>query len=293
MKKLIVLLGVIGISAVMLMSGCQKEEDEPGNPSVSFIAEAGFVSADATLNINEEFKMKVGLFKNTESNSDLNTLTIGRTFTPATRADWDTTLTLQSGDNQQFELFFTSATIAGDELIEITVTDKNGKSDMKSITITTVEPGVMSYDGIELGSWNDPTGSFFATSDGSVMNKTEATAMQEKVDIIFFLGASNGSTFGGPTDATVQDVFDIADWTTQNNTLFINPAPVSAAEFDAIGTTYSFPEFNEGDAATKATQLNNNEVIFFKTDGGKLGFLKINSINGRGDKVDFDIKVQE
>jgi hypothetical protein len=294
MKRLILFACVIGLATAMLMIGCEKEENDPGNPSINFIVEQGYISSDATLNVNAEFKVKVGVFKNNESNSDLQTLTVGRTFTPASRADWDTTFNID-GDNQQIEITFTAYNTAGSELIELTVTDKNNKSDMVSLTITTALPEVRSYPNNDLGSYNEPTiGSFFSTKIGAVLPKNDAFSIQEKVDFGFFLGANNGSTFASPANPTLQEVFELneAGWTTFNETMFISPAPIDAAAFDAIADGYIFPDFDDASAKSYANQLSNNDVVFFKTVDDKLGFIKVNSINSKGDKINIDVKVE-
>jgi hypothetical protein len=295
MKKILALLFIIGLAGI-IFTGCQKDEDEAGSPTISFLAEAGYISGDATLLVNEEFKIKVSISQNVESQSELKSLTVGRTFTPATKADWDTTFSLPTGGNQEIELTFNSANIAGSELIELTVTDANNKTDMVSLTITTELPKVTSYPNNEMGSYNEPAiGSFFATSSGTVYSKNDAFAVQDMVDFGFYLGSQNGSTFASPADPLLKTVFDLegAGWTTYNETMFINPAPIDASEFDAIGDAYAFPEFDEGSSSSYANKLNQNDVVYFKTHDGYRGFIKVNSINGRGDKVNIDVKVEQ
>jgi hypothetical protein len=236
---------------------------------------------------------------NVNTQVKLATLEVARSFTPADQgASTDTSYSWSLQMQEQVIIDLTSYAFpaVGSEVFEFKVIDANGNSDMVTITITT-ENNVSAYSGISLGSYNDPEGSFMATTDGTTYTKAEAFQHQELIDLVFYLGAQNGSTFAGPGDATVQDVFqlnvDPDKWTTFNDTRFIYPAPIGHAEFDAIGEAYIFPEFDDNDSESDANQLQSDDVVFFKTAGGKLGFLKINTITNRGDQVNFDVKVEK
>ena len=144
--------------------------------------------------------------------------------------------------------------------------------------------------GVTMGSHNDDNGSFYSTSTKQVFNITDATANQEKVDFLFYLGAVNGSTIASPADEDANTVYAIQDWTTKNNTLFAS-TDITVEAFDNIGDTYTFPDFTGTE--TGITQLENNMVIMFKTTDEKMGLIKVNSINGRGDFINLDIIVQD
>jgi len=301
MKKLFLLFAAIGLSGIFMLSGCKGDEDPvpQGDPTIEFVVEEGFIHTDATLPTATEFKVKVLCNQNTETTSLLATLEASRTFTATKSTLADTTYTWDLGNVPSIEAEISLWTngLLGLEDFEFTVIDANGNTASLGFTITTIG-NLEEYSDVTIGSWNDPAGSFFASTTGEVMVKDDATANSAAVDFFFFLGASNGSAFGGPTDVSLEQVFDICancttNWDTYNDTKFINPAPIGYAEFDAIGENYIFPEFDDVSATTIASQLATNDVVFFKTAAGKLGYIRINSINGRGDQANIDVKVQK
>ena len=70
-------------------------------------------------------------------------------------------------------------------------------------------------------------------------------------------------------------------------------ADITAEDFDAIEDKCVFPEFDAEKAETKANELKNNDVIFFKTVGDKLGYIKIVDLYHRGDRIKFDVIVMK
>ena len=68
---------------------------------------------------------------------------------------------------------------------------------------------------------------------------------------------------------------------------------MTAAEFDAIGTLHAFPAFNDATALTKAKELANGKVVYFKTEAGKHGYFKVVDLYTKGDKAKFDFIVEQ
>ena len=68
-------------------------------------------------------------------------------------------------------------------------------------------------------------------------------------------------------------------------------ADINASEFDAIGDSYDFPEFTG--TVDDINNLEAGDVVFFKTTKNKLGYLKVNSINGKGDYINIDLIVED
>ncbi len=300
MKKLMYLSGIVILSAIIFMAGCKKDDDPEilGDPTITLVNEAGFVSGDTQLPADAEFTVKISAAMNINTEKKLVRLEVTRSFTPATKSENADTTYIFNIDNEEqvlIELTTNAYPQVGQELFEYVIFDQAGKSDAVSITITT-EQNVTSWLNVDMGSYNDPTGSFLATSTGGVYVKVEAFDHQDIIDLIFYLGAVNGSTFAAPADPTVQDIFNLNNdpaWTTFNDTRIISPAPIGYAEFDAIGDTYQFPEFEDSESETFADKLEKDDVIYFKTADDKKGFLKLNSINGRGDYINIDVKVEK
>lgn len=281
------------MAGAVLLSSCKKDdEEEPAvdlTPILNFIGGAGYTDADATLAPSAAFKVGINASENTTSKSNISAFEVVRTFN-------NTPTTVYTEDNindptYTWEQDLVANTQAGEERWTFTVTDKDGLKKELSFIITTV-PNVTAYLDVDMGSYNDPNfGSFFVSSTGTVMTKAEASADQASVDFAFYLGAVNGSTFGAPANTDVQTVFDLGGvWTTFNNTLF-EMTDLNPGDFDAIGDSYVFPEFTGTE--DDINNLENDDIFMFKTVNDKVGLVKVNAINGKGDVVNIDVKVQQ
>ena len=258
-------------------------------PALTFIGGAGYTDADADMIVGSEFKVGINASENANTNKDIESFVVIRTFNNVS------TTVFEEGNigepNYTWESDLLANAAAGEERWTFTVTDKDDYTKEVFFIITTTPiVTIVAYTDVDMGSYNDPNfGSFMATATGTVMTKAEASADQASVDFAFYLGVTNGSTFGAPSNSDVQDVFDLAaTWTTFNETLF-EMSSLSGAEFDAIGDIYIFPDFT----GTKddINNLENGDVVYFKTVNDKLGFIKVNAINGKGDVVNIDLKV--
>jgi len=286
-------MGLLLLAGAMIFTACKKDDDDTPvdqTPVLTFIGGAGYTSADVVLKPGSIFKVGINASENATSKKNIETFKVVRTFdnTPTTVFE-DDNIGEQTYLWEDDSLY--AHTETGEERWTFTVTDKDGYTKDLSFIITTAPP-VVAYTNINMGSYNDPNfGSFMATATGTVMTKTEAASDQASVDFAFYLGSVNKSTFGAPSNADVQAVFDLAGvWTTLNETLF-EMVSLSGAEFDAIGDIYIFPEFT----GTKddINNLENGDVVYFKTVNNKLGFIKVNAINGKGDVVNIDVKVMQ
>lgn len=294
MKKTMYLFGLLILAGAMVVSSCKKDDDEDPapvdlSPVLTFVGGAGYTDSDTELPPSSTFKVGINAFANSTSNTDLASLVVVRTFnnTPTTVFEENNI----NDDTYTNEWDLVANTQSGEERWTFTLTDEDGESKQLAIVITTV-PNVTAYKNVNMGSFNDPTyGSFMATATGTVMTKAEASANQASVDFAFYLGAINKSTFGAPSNADVKSVFDLTgSWTIFNNTLF-QMASINAAEFDAIGDSYMFPTFTGTE--DDINNLEADDVVFFKTVDDKLGYIKVNTINGKGDQINIDVIVQE
>jgi len=293
MKKSIYLFSLLLLAGAMIFTACKKDEDDPApvdlTPVLTFIGGAGYTSADAQLTPGSTFKVGINAAENPTSKKNLESFIVIRTFNnvPTTVFEEDnigaTTYTWED------DLIANAA--AGEERWAFTITDKDGLKKELTIIITTV-PTVAAYKNVDMGSYNDPNfGSFMATATGTVLSKADASANQGNVDFAFYLGAVNKSTFGAPSNADVKAVFDLEGvWTIFNETLF-EMSTLNATEFDAIGDTYAFPEFTGTE--NDINNLESGDVVYFRTTTTKRGFIKINSINGKGDVINIDMKMEQ
>ncbi|RLD76649.1 MAG: hypothetical protein DRJ15_14965 [Bacteroidetes bacterium] len=292
MKKTIYLFGLLLLAGATVVSSCKKDEDEEPEvdmtPVLTFIGGTGYTDADASMAPSSTFKVGINASANVNSNSKIASFIVVRTFN-------NTPTTVYEDDNineatYTWEQDLIANTQVGEERWSFTVTDKAGVMKELSFVVTTIST-VTSYKNLSLGSFNDALPSFVASATGTLMSKAQAGAAQETVDFAFYLGAVNKSTFGAPSNSDVQSVFALAaaGWTTFNNTMF-EMASINATEFDAIGDSYAFPAFTGTE--DEVNNLEATDVVFFKTVNDKHGYIKVNSINGKGDYINIDMIVE-
>lgn len=292
MKKTMYVFVLLVLAGATVFTSCQKDEDEPDpvdlTPVLTFIGGAGYTDGDASMAPSATFKVGINASENATSKSDIKKFEVVRTFNNV-----PTTVFTDDAINEAtytWEQDMIANTKVGEERWTFTVTDKDGLKKELAFVITTIST-VTSYKGLEMGSFNDALPSFAATATGTLMSKAQAGAAQESVDFAFYLGAVNKSTFGAPSNANVQAVYELpqAGWTTYNETLF-EMASINAAEFDAIVDSYAFPAFTGTE--DDINNLEAGDVVFFKTVQGKYGYIKVNSINSKGDHINIDMIVE-
>jgi hypothetical protein len=293
MKKTIYFFGLLLMAGAMVFSSCKKDEEEEPvvdlTPVLTFIGGAGYTSDDASLAPGSTFKVGINASENATSKKNLASFKVVRIFNNVPTTVFEKINI--SATTYTWEDDLVANVAAGEERWTFTITDKDGLIKELSLIITTT-PTVATYKNLTMGSFNDPTyGSFMASATGTVLSKANATAAQGTVDFAFYLGAVNKSTFGAPANADVKAVFNLTGvWTVFNATLF-ELSSLSAADFDAIGDSYIFPAFTGTE-----DDINNlvaGDVVYFKTVNDKYGYIKVNSINGKGDIINIDMKVME
>lgn len=291
MKKTIKLFSLLVMAGAMVFTSCKKDDEtEPvdNTPVITFMGGTGYISADASLTPGATFNVGINASESPNSKKNLESFKVVRTFNNENTTVFEE-LNIGATDYSWEDGGLIALAVAGEERWTFTITDKDGESKELFFTITTT-PTVVAYTNITMGSYNDATyGSFMDTETGTVMLATEAAADQSSVDFAFYLGAINKSTFGAPSNDDIKSVFSLTGvWTVFNETLF-EMSTLSATDFDDIGASYAFPAFT----GTKddINNLEAGDVVYFKNTNDQLGFIKINSINGKGDIINIDMKV--
>jgi len=291
MKEIKIILSIALIAMIGLFTSCEDDEttneifiterNAPESIKVGDTTELEFsIQSDADL-------AKIELFKNNdrlntkEDNFKENTSDI---YTYTFIAD-----TSDAGKTLSFALY---------------VIDENDLEERYDFEIA-VEEIEVTGDPIEtysdkiLGSYdNTSDGSSFASIDGTVYSWSDASANSEKVDLVYFYGATNEATLAAPNDSDAESVFDFSNWDTQNATKF-GTTTLTASDFDAIDDDITIKEEASDLTATKVNQLSVDDVIAFETastsaHASKKGLIKINSITtGSDGTIDITVKVQE
>jgi hypothetical protein len=304
MKKLNYLLGLFLFTGLIFTSCSDDETTDPLPPNFAFLGgeyEPGKdrVDGDVTLTVGEEFVF--GISASTRSEQNLKRLLIQRKF-----ENVSTITVLDSAFNMASITFdittFAYPTVGSEDFI-CTVWDKNDMSTMISFTVTTepAAPDITTYQDIILGSYASPTGSSFASVDGTVYTLDQAKINADKVDFLYYYGATNHATLAAPDDAEAATVFNegenaLSTWAVKNPTRF-KTTTLSSADFDAIQSSSQLVT-----AATLPTQPNLSDandlavgdVLAFKTVDETFGLIRIDAIDGANNAgtIEITVKVQ-
>lgn len=297
MKQVKIILSIAMIAMIGVFTACEDDED----PNEIFITER---NAPETLAVGDttelEFSIqsdadlaKIELLKNNdrldtkeenfkEKTSDIYTYK----FTPDTS---------DAGNTLSFALY---------------VTDEDDLEERYDFEITVEEievtgDPIKTYSDKLLGSYEASEGSSFASIDGTIYSWSDASNNSEKIDLVYFYGATNEATIAAPDDSDAESVFDFSNWTTQNSTKF-GTTTLTANDFDAIDDDIEIKEEATELTASKVNQLSVDDVIAFETasssaNASKKGLIKINSITTDPDgdpdtsdgTIDITVKVQE
>jgi hypothetical protein len=277
------------LMAGIVFTGCEKEEDDLG-PTISLKTGEGYTYED--FEVAEGETLKFGIEGAKSSNSDNNLTRYNMIYATGSQ-----TLTMVDSVfnapafNMDYSIQFIGV---GNATLTFRVTSEGGLTAEKILNVTVIEAGVAirKVTEIELGSWDDPIGSFYNTVDDVVYTVSTAKQNQDKVDFLFFKGAVNLNTLAAPDDEDANTIatYELSDWTTKNQTRF-NLSDMTAQTFDAIEDLHAFPEFDETNALTKVNNLEIGDVVMFRTEAGKHGYIKIVDIY-RGDKIKIDVIVE-
>jgi len=297
MKKAIKLFVLVMMAGSVVFTACDKEDDPQPvqKPVIDLVDSTGFISADATVEVDSVFKVIVYVAENPDSKKNIATLRVVRTFN-----NIPNTSDIPVGQSSAYvEIEFTAAGIVGEENIQFTAIDNDGQSSSTSIKITTVEASgpISFYDDVVLGSFNDTEPSFVNTQSGATYSIAEGSQNQDMVDLCFFKSTlgDNINYIAATDDDKAQLVFDFNtfNWTTFNATK-LNTSTVTPAEFDAMTDDAFIRNIEIPDPQDDFSRIEAevDKVYSFITVNGKKGLIKINDLYARGDRANIDIKVQ-
>jgi hypothetical protein len=281
------------ISASALLIGCSSDDDDPIDlgPTINLKTGEGYTSADFEVVLGTTLKFGVIANKSTTSDNYLARFNI--LFGNLTIID---TVINVATFNTDYEIQFASV---GTAKMIFRITAQGGMTDEVELNATTTEPPFLGVEvkkttNIELGSYNDPIGSFYNTLDEMVYTISEAKLNQEKVDFLFFKGATNLNALAAPDDDDANSIptFQLNEWTIKNQTRF-NYSNMTAAEFDEIGELHIFAEFDIDNALPRVSELEVGQIVMFRTVTEKLGYIKVLDTYTKGDKIKIDVIVEK
>lgn len=304
--KNLFLLGLVAVSAVTI-SSCEKNNTDNGsnNPSLALVKPSSkevTVAQGATVDVEV---LAAANDKNLES-FRVEFSQGGGPFTaysgafPAGKSD--TTFNVSN-----FTYKKTLPTLAGEGTItyRFYTVDKDNNSASLDLKINVGgAPGatISSYSARIMGSQsNSTTGSFLATTNGIVYKIAEAKANSTLIDVLYYYGANNKATLAAPNDADAGTVYNsgasaLSSWSKRNATKFEATA-LSEANFNSINSSTTLTAFYLTDpTASASTDLANNDVLKFRTEAGKRGFILVKTISGTNTSSGFisvDVKVEK
>ena len=296
MKKFTYLIAAILMTGSLFLASCT-EETESQPPSINLLAGAGLISSSATVEVNSVFSVKVYAEENAASGSNIRTLEVTRVFN---LTSWDTTFSFND-PNITADLTFMAQPVEGQESIKFEVTDNNGEKASTTIVITTEAATggpINTFTMKILGSYQSSTGSSFASIDGSVYTLAEAKANANKVDFLYWWGATTAATIGAPDDPNAALVYSnptngIPTWSILNATRF-QATTLTTAQFDAIVDDTEIVNAAMGSSNSRIEALAEGSVIAFMTVSGKYGLIKVIDIVTLADgQITLDVKVQQ
>lgn len=284
---------ILTVAIATAFTSCKKDDDIVNpEPSIDFKGGANYTATDVTINAGEQILVGFNAAYNPDTEENLTNFKLVLTSNNVPQTLIDSVINTASYSTD-ININFPEA---GSARLEATITDKAGRTDAVSFNITIEEAGVkvVKHTDIELGSWNDEIGSFYAAKENTIYTVPEAFNNQAKVDFIFYKGVQNMNTITAPDDADLATIpsFNIENWTTKNETRFVMTS-MTAAEFDAIGEYYEFPAFDQNSATSKVIDLENGAVVHFRTQAGDYGLIKVVDFYSRGDLGLIDVIVME
>ncbi len=295
MKKLSYLLGLMLITG-MIFTSCSKDEDEPLPPSLQFKGGTGYTSQDVTINENNTIKVGIIGLSNTTSGKNLTRFTLTLTTNNVPDVLVDSSINIATFD-ADYVITFPNE---GEYRLAAKIYDKDGQTAEAAFNVT-VNPvaGIIDYTDKILGSYNSNTGSSFASADGTVYTLADAKANSEKIDWLYFYGATNHATIAAPDDDVAATVFTGADgldsWATKNNTRFAQSL-LTGDQFDQITTKSQLITAAQGANPTESrlSDLNVGDVLAFLTAGGNYGLIRVDDIvEGADGTINISVKIPE
>lgn len=223
---------------------------------------------------------------NGASSASLLDSTFSKSTGTAASLTWDYKVSVSALDGEKHEYTF------------LLTDDKGNTAEAKQTITISSSSSVSSYSNVTLGADQNSNGSFFNTTSGLVYTVTPAKANQTLVDFVYYYGTTNLATLSCPseTGANAFTSLQLDQWTpaNKNSTNYIKVTGVDFATTStgaAIQTAYTSAS---GTADLKANMLAKDDVIAFKTKGGKYGLVKVNAITpDRTGTINLDVKVQK
>jgi hypothetical protein len=218
----------------------------------------------------------------------------------------DTTVTSFPGSGFVYNIDDVVPPLTAGTVVTFTFTATTNNDIVTTRTFTlTVLSDLATYNATILGNQNASVGSFFSSTDGTVLTSANAKTNSGKVDLVYYYsvgGNTDLATIAAPTDPTAQAVYgattsaNIPSWATKNATQLVMGVAADFTSTNAIDVQDAFTTA-AGTPGTKVNKLKVNDVILFKTAANKYGVAKVTSVTtpvapANQSEIKLDFKVQ-
>ncbi len=292
------------MASMVLTTSCGTQEEEDVTPAAPAITITGITDpASATANVGQAVNFTV----NVVAPGGFNVIRVDKTVGTGATADY-AEKSKEAGQtviNFTYDFTYTpTADVAGQDVtFDFEVVDDNGKQAQHTFVLSVNEPVMLERTTVLLGGQKNTTqGSFYNTIDNAVYLMAAAKSNKDKVDFVYYYGATNKATIAAPTSQGAKDIYTATDLTGMNNTTDLVKVTTN---FDAITKSSHiagvWAEKVNNSVSDQVTDLRVGDVFAFQLAGGtrgyRIGVAKVLTIEGAdynstAQKITLHIKMQ-
>jgi len=292
------LLGTLALGGLLFLGACNGDDDDNGEPQVTkpsmdFIGSGDYTSSDETVDKGDTVRFKWVIQK---GDNDLDRFSITGGQAGGTVYD-STNLSDNNADRYEDQIGI-RMNDAGEHQYTFEAWDTENNKTSKSITITVEEQEqVQTYDQTLLAAplLEEDSESFYASSDNSTYTKNEADGdanIQGKIDFGYWYSQDDGAVLVNTEEYPAYEL----EWSNTSTTQF-GETDLEVSTFVGIGNSDEVIVNATSDLSSKnATNLQEDDIVAFETDGGKKGLIKVNNVTegaGTEGKIEFRVKIQK
>ncbi|MCD4792509.1 MAG: hypothetical protein K8R54_04690 [Bacteroidales bacterium] len=284
MKKINLLIIFVLAGTIGFMTSCKNDPEDFAAPTITFTV--GEQTVDEGDQVSIVFKVttlaelaKVRLYKDGAEYGDVITEFTNKqeySFNEVvdTTATATFTFKVSAEDNQE-----------SSKLNDMTVT----------VTVTPASSGTLTEYTVELGDQNENEGSFIDLETSTIYFVNDCEASAADIDLMYYWGNDGNSSIYSPqgaVDAGFNNYGNIGNWSVLNTTKL-----KSDDDADYDNATYASVAEGIGSSTEQGiTQITEGNLIYFKTDAGRCGIMKIGTVE-EGKKgiltISFSYKIQD
>ncbi|AHM61916.1 hypothetical protein D770_18320 [Flammeovirgaceae bacterium 311] len=290
------------MASMVLSTSCGTQEEEDVTPAAPSISISGVTDhAAATANVGQVVSFSVNVI----APGGFNVIRVDKTVGTGSTVDYAEQSKNPGQTVTSFTYAFTftpNAAEAGQAVtFDFVVVDDNGKQSEHTFVVTVNEPPINSYQTVLLGGQNNSSvPSFYNARDNASYLMAAAKNNKDKVDFLYYFGATNLATVAAPTNADAQTVYGATNLTGMNNaTDFVRTTAVFADITKASDIANAWLEKKSGSVATQVKDLKANDVFAFQladARGYRIGVAQVVSVEGNyastAQKITLNIKIQ-